>query len=201
MRWGVLAVICIGMAGCSEPETNLSRMDLKIFQDNKTGAIMFVGRPTKITDGDTIVLADSIKIRMFGIDAPESHQHCTDENGAKYACGEMATQHMRDIIGAGRVKCVLRTNDRYGRYIMTCYKPDGTDIHAQMVRDGYAVVSTYDPDVYLSAESDARENKRGIWRGTFWHPYCFRHKKNQTVQNLCDDNKNYTGWDAKTTLL
>ncbi|MBD5388829.1 thermonuclease family protein [bacterium] len=194
-----LCVGCVGLGACSESDTDLSRMDLKIFQDNKTGAMIFSGRPTKITDGDTIVLAGVLKIRMAGIDAPESRQRCVDENGVEYACGKMATQHLRQIIGAARVQCRLHGNDRYGRYIMTCHKPDGTDIHEQMVRDGYAVVSTYGPDTYLAAETAARDNKRGLWRGAFGHPYCFRHQKTSgdMFRVLCADNKYYRGWDIK----
>lgn len=201
MRWFFLSIICMGMCicSCSETDTNLSRMDLQILQDKKTGAITFIGRPTKITDGDTIVMAKSIKIRMAGIDAPESKQRCTDENGIEYACGEMATEHLRNIIGNEPVKCTMHKNDRYGRFLMTCYKPDGADIHAQMVRDGYAVVSTYEPDAYLTEENNARENKRGIWRGMFRHPHCYRHSKKQnwSVPGLCDDNKYYRGWDGE----
>ena len=197
MRWGFLSIMCMGLCICGCSDTNLSRIDLQIFQDKKTGAIIFAGRPTKITDGDTIVLANSIKIRMAGIDAPESRQQCADEKGNEYACGDAATRHLMQIIGDGRVQCALHGSDRYGRYLMTCYKPDGTDIHAQMVRDGYAVVSTYDPDIYLGAENEARENKRGIWRGTFHHPHCYRHRKKQnwTVRGLCDGD--YTGWDGE----
>lgn len=111
----------------------------------------------------------------------------------------MATRHLRNIIGSEPVKCRMHKMDRYGRYLMTCHKPDGTDIHAQMVRYGYATVSTFDPDKYLSAENDARENNRGLWRGLFRHPYCFRHQKRQdwTIRAMCDNEKYYMGWDTE----
>lgn len=188
---------CIVVGGCTADD-DLTRLDLDVFRDNKTGKLVFVGKPTKITDGDTIVLADFVKIRMNGMDAPESKQTCTDENGDEYNCGHAATEHLKQIIGTDKVRCKMHKYDRYGRYLMTCYKPDGTDIHAQMVHDGYAVVSTYDPETYLDAEQYAINNALGIHKGRFRHPHCFRHQKKQdwTVKNLCDYNRYYIGWDS-----
>ena len=169
---------------------NWSRLDLDIYQDNQTGQKIFQGRITKIIDGDTIVLGDAIKIRMYGIDAPESKQLCTDSHGNEYTCGRLATEHLQQIIGTGVVNCRLHGHDTYGRFLMTCFTMDGRDIHAQMVRDGYAVVSTYNPEIYRADEQYAIEHKLGIHNGTFWHPHCWRHrkKKNWTVPGLCDNN-------------
>ncbi len=44
-----------------------------------------------MVDGDTIVIEDGKggkeRIRLLGIDAPESKQICKDNKGAPYACG------------------------------------------------------------------------------------------------------------------
>ena len=202
MRFSILAVLCVGVIlnGCaSNASSNLSRLDFDIFRDNQTDEIFFVGRPTKIIDGDTIVLAHTIKIRMSGIDTPESKQMCNNENGDEYACGRAATEHLRQITGDGRVKCKMIKYEKYGRNLMTCYTTDDTDIQAQMVRDGYAVVSPYEPDTYRDDETNARAAKQGIWVGKFLHPHCVRHQKKQDgkFKNLCRDKKYYTGWENK----
>ncbi len=46
------------------------------------------GRPS-ITDGDTLVIRDT-RIRLHGIDAPESAQTCKDKAGKDYHCGQAA---------------------------------------------------------------------------------------------------------------
>ena len=173
-----------------------TRLDLAIYKNNKTRKKMFEGKPTKITDGDTIILADIIKVRMEGMDAPESKQTCINDKGKEYACGKLATEHLQKIIGTKKVRCEMHSYDRYGRYLMTCYKMDGTDIHAQMIKDGYAVVSTYGPETYLAQEKYAIQNKLGFHNGKLRHPHCFRHQKKQdwTVKGLCENNKYYFGW-------
>lgn len=199
MRLGIslLIGVCLCVGACS-PDDNgdLSRLDLDVFHDNKTGGLYVVGRPSKITDGDTIVLANIIKIRMNGIDAPEHNQTRIDENGSEYPCGQHATEHLKQIIGTDRVQCRMHKYDRYGRCLMTCYKSDGTDINARMVRDGYAFVSTYNPDIYLMHETYARENNQGLWRGRMRHPHCVRHqtRTDKKTKTLCPQNKYYTGW-------
>lgn len=202
MRFGILSwlFICI-IAGNCKADDELTRLDLDIFKDNKTGEMVFVGKPTKITDGDTIILANIIKIRMDGIDAPETKQKCLDDTGNEYDCGKLATEHLKQIIGDDRVYCKMHKYDRFGRYIMTCYKSDNTDIHAQMIKDGHAVVSTYGPETYLEQENYARQNGLGIWQGKIRHPHCFRHQKKQdwTVNNLCDNGKYYVGWENINT--
>ena len=44
---------------------------------------------TKVGDGDSLQ-AGAERLRLFGIDAPELKQACTDENRVKYACGQAA---------------------------------------------------------------------------------------------------------------
>ena len=44
---------------------------------------------THVSDGDSL-RSGKLRIRLFGIDAPEKNQQCTDADGAKWTCGETA---------------------------------------------------------------------------------------------------------------
>ena len=66
----------------------------------------------RVVDGDTIEIKDQ-KIRLWGIDAPELAQRCT-EDGAVYPCGLDAAHALAKQIGRKRVTCVRLDTDRYG---------------------------------------------------------------------------------------
>ena len=56
------------------------------------------GKP-RIVDGDTIWIGPT-KIRLHGVDAPESKQTCQKADSSKYRCGEMATFALAETIEA-----------------------------------------------------------------------------------------------------
>jgi hypothetical protein len=65
------------------------------------------------------------------------------------------------------VKDVSETG-RYGRLLRYVYLEDGTFVNAELVRQGYAVIATFPPDVrhqalFLELEREAREAGRGLW--------------------------------------
>ncbi|MFA5049068.1 MAG: thermonuclease family protein [Patescibacteria group bacterium] len=66
-----------------------------------------------------------------------------------------------------RMEKDISDTDKYGRYLRYIYVDD-IMINKELVRLGYAKVATYPPDVkyvtvFLNAERDARDNKRGLW--------------------------------------
>src|SRR3546814_589807 len=63
-----------------------------------------------VIDGDTIEIHD-IRIRLFGIDAPESRQLC-QLNGKDYRCGQKASLALSDFIGRSTVACEVKDKDR-----------------------------------------------------------------------------------------
>lgn len=93
------------------------------------------GKP-RVIDGDTIAFGDQ-RVRLHGIDAPESKQTCS-VYGKPWNCGQEATFALANLVGNHWIKCEERDKDRYGRIVAVCYA--GThDLNARMVSDGWVL--------------------------------------------------------------
>jgi endonuclease YncB( thermonuclease family) len=57
-----------------------------------------------IVDGDTLAIGD-IKIRLEGIDAPETNQVCLDADAAKWACGVVARDRLIAHVNGRPIDC------------------------------------------------------------------------------------------------
>ena len=90
-----------------------------------------------VIDGDTLSVRGT-RIRLHGIDAPESAQLCKDAAGIDYRCGQAAALALADQISKRLVTCEPRDTDRYGRVVSVC-RADDEDLNAWMVRQGYAI--------------------------------------------------------------
>ena len=132
----------------------------------------------RVVDGDSLE-KDGARIRLDGIDAPEFFQTCQDENGEDYACGQEATQHLKDLIGEYNTRCeCLPKPDKYKRQICECFA-GGHSLNQTMVKDGYARV--YRGKRFTAEEEEAALHHRGIWRGKNMRPALYRIL--QTVEN------------------
>ena len=100
-----------------------------------TATNAITGKP-RVIDGDTIEMAGE-RIRLHGIDAPESEQKCT-AGGKKWAFGQEATFALARFIETHWVTCKGDKRDRYGRIIAVCFVVSN-DLNAMMVRDGWAL--------------------------------------------------------------
>lgn len=128
-----------------------------------------------VIDGDTLEIHGQ-RIRLQGVDAPESSQTCADPDDEPWRCGQKAALALSDLIGQRPVHCVSSTKDRYGRTIAAC-DLDGQDLGKWLVANGWAVAYRRYSDRYISDEEEARANLRGIWAGTFTLPEDYRHSK------------------------
>ena len=69
-----------------------------------------------VIDGDTIEIHGA-RVRIFGIDAPESDQLCHDARSYQYRCGQKASNALFDFVGRRLVECVEVDRDRYKRAV------------------------------------------------------------------------------------
>ena len=125
-----------------------------------------------VIDGDTIEVHGR-RIRLYGIDAPESSQLCVRPNGERWRCGQQASFALADQIGRAIVHCEPRDIDRYRRIVAVCFK--GTeDLDRWMVANGWAVAyRRYSVD-YVADEEAARRGHINIWSGDFDMPWDWR---------------------------
>ena len=125
-----------------------------------------------VIDGDTIEI-HGIRIRLHGIDAPESRQLCTRPTGERWRCGQQASLALSDQIGRSTVSCDPRDIDRYGRTVAVC-RSRGVDLNGWLATQGWAVAYRLYSRDYVRAEDQARVASRGVWSGQFDMPWEWR---------------------------
>ncbi len=111
-----------------------------------------------VIDGDTIEIHGA-RVRLFGIDAPESDQLCHDAHSYQYRCGQKASNALFEFIDRRPVDCVEVDRDRYKRAVSVC-TVGGTDIADWLVRNGLALDwPQYSKGGYAAADGQAEGRK------------------------------------------
>ena len=144
------------------------------------------GTVSRVSDGDTIQVVDrlgtKVKIRLYGIDAPETEKKSrktglVSKEGQPY--GQEAFDALRGKIGCQRVRAEVMDIDRYRRAVSVVWLGE-RNINKEMVREGLAwayrryLDRPYASD-YIQAEEEARLEGRGLWRqGNPLAPWEFR---------------------------
>jgi endonuclease YncB( thermonuclease family) len=126
----------------------------------------------RVVDGDTLAFG-AARVRLSGIDAPETHQTCQDRAGQAYRCGLSAAAALIGEIGGAPLRCTGNQHDRYRRLIATCFKGN-EDLNGWMVAHGWALAYRHYSDLYMPLEDAARRTKAGIWAGDFEAPWVWR---------------------------
>lgn len=137
-------------------------------------AAQVTGRVIHTDDGDTVImlLADNskLKIRLASIDAPEvSHtNHETGRIGQPYS--NNSKEFLASMVQGRMVTADCPERDKYGRSVCTL-SVGGTNVNAEMVRNGWAWANTANNGRYLRDRSligmqeEARLARKGLWQG------------------------------------
>jgi micrococcal nuclease len=135
---------------------------------------------SKVVDGDTLRLSNSERVRLIGIDTPEMHEsekllRDSRKSGrdAKtiQALGRRSYAFTKSLVEGKTVRLEfdVEKRDKYNRLLAYAYLPDGTFVNAEIVKQGYASLMTYPPnvkyaDVLQILYQQAREQRLGLWK-------------------------------------
>lgn len=133
-------------------------------------------RVARVIDGDTIVLADGIRVRLVQIDTPEV--------GTGECFSRAAGRELRAMLPAGAAVTLvadprLDRVDRYGRLLRYVFR-NGRNVNLELVRRGAATVWLYDGDrgryaaQLLAVATAARRARLGLWGAcprAVWNPF------------------------------
>jgi endonuclease YncB( thermonuclease family) len=121
-------------------------------------------------------------IRLHGIDAPELDRPFWWQ-GQKLMGGMMALAALEVLTSGVKVGCEVVERDRHGRIVAKVFAPGGVDVSRRLVSAGWALAYRRYSTDYIGAEDEAREAKRGMWRGSFIKPWVWRASSQGTRQS------------------
>jgi micrococcal nuclease len=118
-----------------------------------------------VIDGDTIAVTTFGRVRLLGIDAPEtSHGLATAAPFGNEARDQLSRLILNRWV---RLESEGPTRDIYNRHLAYVVTEDGQCINTVIVREGFARVSAREPlsrlDELKRAETEAQRSRRGIW--------------------------------------
>ena len=121
----------------------------------------------RVVDGDTFVLGNGERVRLIGIDTPETVH---PRKPVEYY-GKEASAFTKKMIEGKRIRLEydVQKYDHYSRLLAYVYLPDGTFLNAELIKQGYARIATFPPnvkyvDLFTRLQREARENNRGLWK-------------------------------------
>lgn len=126
---------------------------------------------TKVVDGDTFWVKRSNgkeeKIRLIGVDAPESRK--TGNKDVGYYGKEAKAYLEKLLLGKSvRLEYDVSRTDRYKRTLAYAYLQNGTFLNEHLIQEGYAMTLTVPPNVkyaerFAKLQAEARQKKKGLW--------------------------------------
>jgi len=120
----------------------------------------------RVIDGDTILLTNGERVRLIGVDTPETkHPQKPVERFGKEAY--LFTKKMVEGKEV-RLKYDWPRKDKHDRLLAYVYLLNGTFLNAEIIKQGYGFAYTKYPFKYIEEfrqyEREAKENKKGLWR-------------------------------------
>lgn len=119
----------------------------------------------RVIDGDTIVVDGVGRVRLIGVDTPET----VSPGRPVEFFGREASAFTRRLLEGRRVRLEYdrERRDRYGRTLAYVHLADGTFANAEIIRRGYGHAYTRFPfrhlDRFRRLEREARSAGRGFW--------------------------------------
>ena len=133
-----------------------------------------------VIDADTLDIGQQ-RIRLVGVDAPESGQKCLDKDQKLVRCGTISANALDLWINRNPVSCNIEGKDRYQRNLGKCFVRNES-VQDWLVRNGYAVAYRSYSTEFVDAEVAAQKSKAGMWAGEFVMPWDWRKGKRLPVE-------------------
>ena len=131
------------------------------------GSVVTISR---VVDGGTVEVAPTVdglmEVRLIGVDTAETSHSTYGEQ----PYGQQTKRFTASWLEGERVALEfdVKRVDPYGRLLAYVWLSDGSMFNETLVREGYAQVATFPPNVkhtdrFLKAQREAREAGRGLW--------------------------------------
>lgn len=140
--------------------------------------------PVRVVDGDTIRVGQT-RVRLQGIDAPESGQRCGSAGIGVWSCGDWVTAQVRERYEGRMAACRFIELDRYARSVAVC-SVGGEDIGGTLVREGLAFAYRAYSMRYDADEKAAAIDGRGLHAVDIENPAVFRAVKREARVKRAD---------------
>lgn len=130
----------------------------------------------RVVDGDTIIVAlnnQEERIRMIGVDAPESVSLNEEENTV---WGQSASEYTKSVLEPGTkiwLTFDIEERDQYGRRLAYIWLDSDTEnlnhlFQKKLIEEGYALAIRYEPNTKYAAElyatmEGAMSARKGLW--------------------------------------
>jgi len=122
----------------------------------------------RVIDGDTLLLTSGQRVRLIGVDTPETKHPDEPVDPLGVEAGEF----VRSLIADAPVRLEFDRErlDRYERLLAYVWLPDGRLLNDEMIRAGYSAAQTgysYRQDMkrrFLESEAQARAQGQGMWQ-------------------------------------
>jgi|GEM_PF-1162072 endonuclease YncB( thermonuclease family) len=122
----------------------------------------------RVVDGDTLIIADNVRVRFIGIDTPETK----DPRKPLQKFGPEASEKTKELLSESKRICLLSDPegdelDKYGRRLAYIFTESGVDVNAELLRTGYAKGYFYFPferkEEFRCYAAQAKEEEVGMW--------------------------------------
>ncbi len=121
----------------------------------------------RVVDGDTLLLASGQRVRLIGVDTPETKR----PNWPVEPLGKEASRFTTELVGNGPVRLEFdrERRDQYRRLLAYVYLPDGRLLNEEIIRAGFSKAVTHFPyrsdrkRLFVAAEKAAKAEGLGLW--------------------------------------
>lgn len=124
-----------------------------------------VVRVKRVIDGDTLLLANDERVRLIGVDTPETQhpQKPVEHFGKEAYLFTKRTVEGKEV----RLEYDWQRKDRHGRLLAYVYLMDGDFLNAEIIKQGYGFTYTKYPRLSIWRSLGGMNGRRGRMGGGY----------------------------------